>query len=405
MRHLLNELRIRKYGIRWFHRSPRWRFIQAEPKFGWSDYGVQPPEMGKTVKQNRVLIHFLIVSLSTLTSGCIPGKGEDSAGDDDAVDDDTSTDDDDAADDDDSTHGDDDSAGDDDTGDDDTSPPIPCIDEQDEIYIPGDYPTIQAGIEAAMVGDVVCVAPGVYTEDIDFVGKDLRVLSSHGSDVTSIQGTGQGPVVMFQTGESSAALLEGFTISGGQSPDYAGGIQVHYSSPTLVELVVQGNSGSRGGGISLYESVTVIEQTAILNNVATDWGGGLCARSSSPTLDGVTFDSNQASDGGGIHGNASDFQMTNSDVLNNLASRGAGIFLRSSELRMSNCVLAGNQAVSIGAALYATDGTDAYLYNSVVLRNGTGEATLYADIGDCYFDPSDFAWLRIHNSTPWLHNQ
>jgi len=72
---------------------------------------------------------------------------------------------------------------------------------------------------------------------------------------------------------------------------------------------------------------------------------------------------------------------------------------------MSNCVLAGNQAVSIGAALYATDGTDAYLYNSVVLRNGTGEATLYADIGDCYFDPSDFAWLRIHNSTPWLHNQ
>ena len=45
------------------------------------------------------------------------------------------------------------------------------------INIPGDYPTIQLGIGAAINGDTVLVQPGRYVENIDFLGKNITVAS------------------------------------------------------------------------------------------------------------------------------------------------------------------------------------------------------------------------------------
>ena len=42
------------------------------------------------------------------------------------------------------------------------------------INVPGDQPTIQVGFDAAMNGDVVVVAPGIYFESINFTGKAVR---------------------------------------------------------------------------------------------------------------------------------------------------------------------------------------------------------------------------------------
>jgi len=46
------------------------------------------------------------------------------------------------------------------------------------INVRGDQPTIQAGIDAAVNGDEVVVAPGTYVETINFLGKAITLRSS-----------------------------------------------------------------------------------------------------------------------------------------------------------------------------------------------------------------------------------
>ena len=58
----------------------------------------------------------------------------------------------------------------------------------DIINVPGDQPTIQAGIDAALDGDQVVVAPGNYNETTARLYSDISLLTCNdelGSDATS----------------------------------------------------------------------------------------------------------------------------------------------------------------------------------------------------------------------------
>ena len=57
--------------------------------------------------------------------------------------------------------------------------------DEDMLMVPEVYPTVQAGIDAAMDGDVVCVGEGTYYENIDYGGVAAQVVGRAGSGATA----------------------------------------------------------------------------------------------------------------------------------------------------------------------------------------------------------------------------
>jgi beta propeller repeat protein len=174
------------------------------------------------------------------------------------------------------------------------------------------------------------VAPGVYYETINFGGKDIVVTGTDPNDpkivgYTIINADGDGSVVTFENGETSAAVLTGFTITGGfgtlnnsiegqgmgnvfwgagiyctnAAPtitrniitrnygptnadlmgggqgevSYGGGIAAIYCSPTITHNIVRNNTGMIGGGIILYIGDSLISNNIVSDNSSYIGGG------------------------------------------------------------------------------------------------------------------------------------
>ena len=91
------------------------------------------------------------------------------------------------------------------------------------LHVPGQYAAIQDAVDAAVNGDTVLVADGVYSgarnRDIDFLGKAIAVKSANGSGKTTIDCGGSSATphrgFIFENGEGPTALLAGFTIVNG----------------------------------------------------------------------------------------------------------------------------------------------------------------------------------------------
>ena len=92
------------------------------------------------------------------------------------------------------------------------------------LYVPGQYGTIQDALNAAADGDVIRVAPGLYVENIDFLGKAVTVESESGADVTVIDGAQAGSTVTIRN-VPGVAVLSGFTVTNGLA-EKGGGIFV-----------------------------------------------------------------------------------------------------------------------------------------------------------------------------------
>ncbi len=161
----------------------------------------------------------------------------------------------------------------------------------DTIHVPGDQPSIQAGIDASADGDTVLVSAGDYVESINFLGKAVHLRSEDGPWNTRIEnGPGVGSVVTFESGEGPDSILEGFTIHRGRGTDLpswdlrcGGGILCLDSSPTITGNLIRDNGGQAGSGIFCENSSAMITGNIIRSNDSDgiyDWvhayGGGVC---------------------------------------------------------------------------------------------------------------------------------
>ena len=218
--------------------------------------------------------------------------------------------------------------------------------------------TIQAGIDAATSGDTVEVADGVYTgdrnRDIDFGGSSILLRSAGGpvNCVIDCQASHADPHrgFYFHSGESAAAIVQGFTVRNGyvtgSSPGgpYGGGVLCVGSSPTIVDCTVSRNTvaagGSGGGGMAnLQGSRSTVVNCTFNDNTLTSisgiftGGGGMYNESSNPTVIQCTFERNifdghdsLASGGGGMLNRSSDTAIIECAFIANTASEGSGSF-------------------------------------------------------------------------------
>jgi len=273
------------------------------------------------------------------------------------------------------------------------------------IRVPGDFDTIQEGIDAARDGQVVEVGPGTWTGEgnmnLDFMGKAITVRSAKGARYTIIDCRSPLTVLQplrgfyFHRAERRDSVVEGFTIRHGRVPGYAipgddmrwnldawhpigAGIYCEFSSPTIRDCVIEDCGTEIGGGIGCVSARPMIERCKIIKCRAGGFGDcrsggrggaiGLIRFSGARVLD-CEMIGNQCyynSQGGAVYTRRSRMMLQGSKIAENGAPgnlEGGGVYCGAgSDMVVENCIISNNVA-NAGAGIFsmrhemATDAT------------------------------------------------
>ncbi|MEQ8766069.1 MAG: hypothetical protein RL885_19280 [Planctomycetota bacterium] len=257
--------------------------------------------------------------------------------------------------------------------------------------------SIQTAIATSVTGDTIIVRPGLYAENLDFLGKDITVRAETGYFETFIDGSGNGSVVRFVSGEGPGAILQGFKIFNGGFVDEGGGIFCVDSSPTIRNCFITDNRArQRGGGLYARGSSIRLEAASISLNFVThettpgSGGGGACFDGGQPTLDDCDLLLNRSvQKGGGILALDTDLELFECHVSANVAGRwsqghgiGAGICQLGGTLEILSGTMLRNDlygASASGACIYS-DGElsvrDSILGDNIIRVQSPMDATL-----------------------------
>ena len=246
--------------------------------------------------------------------------------------------------------------------------------------VPDEYATIQPAIDAAVDGDVVIVAEGIYFENINFKGRNiiLRGTDPNNPNVvaaTIIDGGRNGSVATFSSGEDANCVLNGFTLTNGCGSEeqfgsyvwsFGGAIYCTGSGPTVTNCIITGNKAIQGAGIFAWEnsSLTIANCTISEN---TRSGGIYCWRNTTATIIDCVISGN---DGRGIYcwgspaANIINCTITNNDMDGIIVSGGDG------SLIISNCTISENHYTGIRCSVGST--AIATISNCIITGNTGG---------------------------------
>jgi hypothetical protein len=280
------------------------------------------------------------------------------------------------------------------------------------LQVPSDYVTIQYAINQANDGDVIIVEPGVYLENINFLGKNITVTGTAPENpaivaTTIIDGYRSGSTVTFNSGESKEAVLSGFTITGGYGTKdnviggenyiyWGAGIYCSYSSPTIRNNIIAGNTGAQqmegndpstwrlgyGGGILCFESDASIYCNTIKNNKAFA-GAGIMSYFSDAIIYNNLIYENSANVGGGV-------VLLGGNLINNTITANDVNAINGNELGIAGNIYAGTDA-EIGQYLIA---------NNIICNAKSGGGLITAGTGR-----GPIICNNVWNNSPWNYRE
>jgi hypothetical protein len=257
--------------------------------------------------------------------------------------------------------------------------------------------TIGYAISQAGNADTIQVAEGTYIENptisvsVTLEGgyEPISWTRSITQYETVIDGSGSTTqsVVTIPSGMFDV-VLDGFTITGGDTTDNGGGVLVWSDgSVILANSVITGNlSSGDGGGIAAYGPLTLtLMNVVVANNQSGELfppgnGGGLYFRNGlQATMTSVQVYGNTAAEGGGgikVDDPDTSVVITDTQIYSNtaLGSGGGGLGISQGSLSLSNSSVLDNASPNNeGGGINVSDGGWADVVDSIIADNSTND--------------------------------
>jgi len=301
-----------------------------------------------------------------------------------------------------------------------------------------EYISVQAAVDAAIPGDLIKIATGVYTDihvregitQVVYISKTVTVRGGYTAtdwdipdpeaNPTTLDAQRQGRVVYIT--DAISPTLEGLLLTGGDatglggtsSGDGGGGLYISHATATISDCKIISNTASAndhgdGGGLYFLHSNSELVSNTIKSNIASTassgQGGGMFLENQSyVVLSNNTFISNTAStassgNGGGLYLNSENYAtLQENKIRDNIAStassgQGGGMFFSSwSEATLQNNEIFNNVASTAGIG--RGGGLSSYLSNLTLQNNdfsnniASTDETGYGHGGGVYFRDS-----------------
>jgi hypothetical protein len=267
--------------------------------------------------------------------------------------------------------------------------------EHDVFLVPSQVSSIREAIGAIVRPSTIMVSPGVYSEDLSFIGTPGVVISTtrFGRRGVTLVGATADAVVHI---ENASVYLSGIEI---RSNGRARAISAFDSSIALQECVLAGNrvddahaNGSGAGMMCVRSSVRVQKSMITGNNaqasVRSASGSGLHLVDCKVEIAGSSIQANAVygsveARGGGIYCERSHVRMWRSRVTDNALygakCEGAGIYFRDSSAELGGSVITGNgMAEGRGGGIFVSGHSEPVVlhHNTVVRQNHPDDFTI-----------------------------
>ncbi|HTR82122.1 MAG TPA: choice-of-anchor Q domain-containing protein, partial [Bacteroidota bacterium] len=242
------------------------------------------------------------------------------------------------------------------------------------------FATVQQGLTMAAAGSQVWVAAGTYkpTATLD------RSISFQLKNGVSVYGgfSGNETDLSQRNWQTNVCILSGDIDGDATSANNSYHVVVGntFATALLDGFTITGGNADvvPGGGIYCVSGYPILSNLIVCNNKANDLGGGMYNSGGSPTLTNVTFKNNQSANrGGGMYSDQGAPRFTNCTFSNNTGVDGAGMwngnynYPGTSNSVFTNVVFKNNTASHNGGGLYTDDGVPVFT-NVLFYQNSAG---------------------------------